>query len=168
MTLTERLILANQYEILEHLDADQAKYYIHLKDALTSGYELEYGRLTSAFEDPGMTIDECREVSDILEMHRTLVFSHRELKDNAAGIDPDDVQFGGFDGNEETRQFGYYRFIKDENKYGELTPPDGGNSHHPTLGRYRRMLRAFRDVRNPGRGLSADEIKAVIAAGKRP
>lgn len=169
LSLTERIILANQLRILEAVVPDEAKDYAHMREALTSGYELDYGKLSRSFDDDVMTVDQCQEVWQILEMHRAMVFSYRDLKDKT-GIDPVDVQFGGFDGNEETKQFGYYRYIRDENKYGELTPPDEGNSHCPTLGRYRRMLRAFNQIRENKTGrdkLTADEIKTVIAAGER-
>jgi uncharacterized protein YfbU (UPF0304 family) len=166
LSLVERGILANQLRILELLDKGEAKYYAHVRDAITSGYELDYAELTTTFSDPGLTEAECNEVYEILEMHRALFYSHEDLKDKA-GIDADDLRFGGFDGNEESKQLAYYRFIKEEDKYGELTPPDKGNSHYPTLGRYRRMLRAFKEIQGSQgyRALSAEEIKKVIAAG---
>jgi uncharacterized protein YfbU (UPF0304 family) len=39
LSLTERIVLANQLRILEAVDPDEAKSYQHQRDALERGYE---------------------------------------------------------------------------------------------------------------------------------
>lgn len=81
LSLSERIILANQLRILEAVDPDEAKSYAHIREALTNGYELDYGKLSHWFEDTVITVEACKEVYDILEMHRARVFSYRDLED---------------------------------------------------------------------------------------
>ncbi len=172
LSLTERIILANQLRILERLDEGEAKYYSHLRDALERGYELEYAELATAFSDDGLTEAECNEVYEILEMHRALNYGQRELPADA-GISAADVKFRGFDGNNETRHMAYVRFIRSEEKYEEMGDPNGFNSHMPMLGRYRRMLRVYEQIKTEQRrtgedishdDLTVDEIRQILAA----
>ena len=69
-TLKERLILANQYSILEKLseDEDDAKHYAQMRTIVQDGLTLEYGDLYSGFEKEELTEQQCHEVIDILDM----------------------------------------------------------------------------------------------------
>ena len=172
LSMTERIILANQLAILEAVDVDEAEHHAHLREALERGYELDYAALTAAFSDEGLTEAECSEVYDILEMHRALNHGQRELPADA-GISAADVRFQGFDGNNETKHMGYVRFIRAEGKYDELGDPDGFNSHRPMLARYRRMLRVCTAIEAEQRrsntdlerdNLTADQIRQILAA----
>ena len=172
LSLTERIILANQLRILEAVDPDEAKFYQHQRDALERGYELEYAELATAFSDDGLSDAECNEVYQILEMHRALHFGQRELPADA-GISATDVKFRGFDGNNETKYMAYVRFIRTEDKYDEMGDANGFNSHMPMLGRYRRMLRVYSEIKEQQRrtsedlsrdNLTVEEIRQILAA----
>src|ERR1700683_906737 len=97
LTKLERLILANQFRILEHVDPDEASRCHEACEILENGYTLEYKSLVSNFDDdvPEAT---CSEVIDILDMYRALKKAFRELPDGS--VNPSDVEFRGFDGNE--------------------------------------------------------------------
>lgn len=161
LTVTERLILANQYSILEILKPDEAKWYAYLRDALEDGYELGFQQVFDRFSDV-LSAEDCKEVVDILAMHRALLFSYQNLTDKA-GIEPGNVAFRGFDGNNETEQMGYCRYFCDNPsgaRFPELGRPDDFNSHMEMLPHYRKMLSQWRQSADINR-LSADDIKRI-------
>lgn len=165
LSLTERVIIANQFKILEKLYPDEAKYYAIQRKALEAGYKLHYADIVENFYDE-MSEEECREVIDILDMYRALTFSYNRLPDKA-GIDEREIRFDGFDGNEETSQYLYaLYFIVDLERFTELTygqkSPDL-NSHGHRLKKYRDMLavwKSFDDKHN----LNPDQIRAILDA----
>lgn len=166
MTKTERMILSNQYEILKHLDPSNAKTYDLAIEALRDGYEASYDEHAPyiASDAEVLSTDECVEVMKIMSMYQHLKRSYDSLKDKA-DIKPHQVEFQGFDGNNETKHMGYARFLKKEDKYGDL---DGGrdrfNSHTESLPMYRRMLSVHKAVAKSGENLTADEIKKILDA----
>jgi hypothetical protein len=118
-----------------------------------------------------MDIDECRYVFDVLNMHRVLINSFNSLADKE-GLAIEDVQFKGFDGNNETKR---YRFAEHLKKLGRWQETLGGylNSHsQATRTRYPAMLARFQPIQeqiasspssHTGNGLlTADQIKEVI------
>ena len=64
-TPTERLILANQLQILEHVDYDQAPYYAYQRKALQSGYEAHYADLFQEIHDKPMSEQQCDIVVEV-------------------------------------------------------------------------------------------------------
>ena len=142
LTKKERLILANQFRILEQIDPKEADFYQKAYTILQKGYALEYDSLVEWFHDD-LTKEECREVIEILEMHSRLDYAYRRLGDKT-GIDEVRLRFRGFDGNNETGQMSYADFlIHREGKWRDFASMDL-NSHCPTLDRYRRMLGQWR------------------------
>jgi uncharacterized protein YfbU (UPF0304 family) len=109
LTLKDRVLLANQYRILEKLYPSEADYYRNIVEVRESGYTFDYHLLTEHFS-PCLTAEECREIRDILEMHRMI---HNALQDTTdrSGIDPDRITFKGFDLNNEGRYFGTPSFF---------------------------------------------------------
>jgi uncharacterized protein YfbU (UPF0304 family) len=86
---------------------------------LERGYELEYTWLAESIQEP-MSVEECEEVYDILEMDSDLLFAHEQLGE-ASGVDKAAVAFRGFDGNEEARTLSYAPFlIEDLGKWTDL------------------------------------------------
>jgi uncharacterized protein len=173
----QRWILLNQYRLLKHLDPDAREECDRAIEVLSSGYELEYAELNQHILDP-MPSEDCREVIDILEMHRQLRFSYDRLTDKSEVERPNDIEFRGFDGNEETRQFSYAHYlIHDEGKWKELAQSgDGLNSHSPVLGAYRRMLEVWKAIQESPQHLhvldegllSSTEINQIVAARVHP
>src|ERR1700681_1129142 len=137
-TKTERLILANQFRILQHLLPEEADYYQQAVEILESGYAFEYGTLVQAFSQE-LTEDECKEVMEILDMHRLLRDAMARLEDQT-DIDERTVAFRGFDVHHETQHMGYARFlIHEQGKWEEFRHVDL-NSHYPALPFYRTMV----------------------------
>ena len=116
-----------------------------------------------------MSRDACDEVDDILHMFAAIKVSLRDL-DDREGIDLKEVTFAGFDGNEETIQDAYARYLlNDLEKFGWIREDFNNNrdSHYPLLEEYRRMLQEWsRYGRN--NNLTKEEIIQIAAVRQRP
>lgn len=138
LTFAERLILSNQFTILEKLDPDQAEYYSEAQEIVNRGYEYLYEEINPSVYETAVPHDVGKEVVDILDMFRALEFSCRDLSISARSLR---VDFDGFDGNSNTGHFSLAKFFRrNKGNWDELKEyPD--NSHSSgTLDRYRSML----------------------------
>lgn len=163
---TERLILLNQYEILNRLDA--GSYEDHIK-VLRTGYEFEIeDRLFNQIDEVGLSKDECIEVIDVLAMYDHLINSFERLADKQ-GLTEFDVRFRGFDAAEsaEGRQLGYaLHLVEDQGRF--KTKVDELKRYEPMLPRYRKALTLWEQAKEHHRSigdtwLSAEEIREVTA-----
>ena len=147
MTRIERLILSNQFKILEKLDPGSEKHYSDHREAVERGYELHYGDLFAYIPEEGLTREQCSEVLDVMTMYSVLNQDFKDLKDKT-GIDPKDLRFGGFDGNNESELLSYANYFckQDGGRFIDIVNEHVPNSHMPSIEMYRRMLRAFAEV----------------------
>ncbi len=165
LSQVERWILINQYRIMEILDTERADQLARARKVLESGYELEYNSISQHIGGDTLAVEECREVRDILSMFVALKSSYAALI-NTSGIEEQDITFRGFDGNSETMQMSYTRFLVDQKQmFTDLPRADGFNSHVPVLDTYRRMLRAWEQSISKYR-LSNDDIIRIRASGE--
>ncbi|PZE31877.1 YfbU family protein [Curtobacterium sp. MCLR17_042] len=168
-------------------DPDAAEWEVERAKVLEYGWTGEYPQLFTTIyaelprRDSGL-------VMDILDMFRALETSMKRL-DNDERIAVESrshniAVFRGFDANDdyESRLLSYARhLVVDQGKWVDLadrfadgTPYDGGNSHHPWLRSYKRMLDAFTPIWREkiragafGDGsfdLKADELAQVLNA----
>ena len=161
---TERWILSNQFRILQLLDKDEAEYYAKAKEAIDSGYELEYACLSQYIDSDVTTVAECLEVLDMLSMFQYLKWGYDDLPDKS-GIEEWRVKFAGFDGNNEVKQMAYAKYVcnLDDSRFATLESGDNFNSHCPVLDRYRAMLSEWNRSGNKYK-LSKDDIIRIIEA----
>lgn len=160
----ERLLLSNQYRILEGMYPDEAEQYEQNRKAIESGFELHYEDCFSALSESVLTSEECEEVLDILSMYRAITFSDRdnEIKDSYA-------KFRGFDLNDEYegKRVMYARyFINDLDRFTELKYGNSYadcNSHTKTMEKYRKMLRVWESMDDPN-NLEKKEILKIVNA----
>ncbi|MDU6983957.1 MAG: YfbU family protein [Terrisporobacter othiniensis] len=163
----ERLMLSNQYRILEKLYPDEAEYYENNRKAIEEGFELHYDDCFSVLSEDIMTEDECNEVIDILNMYRALTFSNKE----EYGIDSYDIKFDGFDLNDEyeCKRVVYARyFINDLDRFHELKYGNNYadcNSHCLRMDKYRRMLKIWRSLDKNYKTLTKDEMLKIVNGG---
>jgi len=159
LTKIERLILANQYRILEKLYPEEARDSREAFEILQSGYTLEYDSLPPHL-DSEVSEETCREVKDVLDMYRMLKNAIRDLP--PGGVAPsDDAEFQGFDGNEETEHYSYALFlIETQGKWAESKNAEL-NSHTPMLERYRSMLGRWKH-RNDRFNLTAEDVAHIL------
>jgi uncharacterized protein YfbU (UPF0304 family) len=137
MELVDRMILHNQFIILEKLNPREADFYKKAQEILELGLVAEYRDIEMLFA-PEMTKEQCVEVGDILQMFDLLKLAYEGLQENT-GIDQHHLTFLGFDGNNEGVQMRYAEFLR---RNGSFTTILTGslNSHHPVLDRYRNMV----------------------------
>lgn len=160
----QRIILINQYNILEHLDSGNAEKHRSRQDVLRNGWELEYDSIFGHVDD-GLSETECREVYDILTMYSALNRAYRSMADKS-GIGAEDLKFEGFDGNGEGGRLGYVRYlIHETRRWPNLAvgTDDDFNSHIDVLDKYRRMLVEWQRSVDKNR-LTKDDISRIMAA----
>lgn len=140
LSKAERLILINQYRILEKLYPSEVEDLKLTREALESGYTIEYPDIEDEVPE-----EIAREVLDVLDMYRAITFGLRKLPDDDELRKHFSAKFRGFDGNEEGPRYGYAHYLVERRgDWPELKGSgDGCNSHSNTLYRYRPMLRAW-------------------------
>jgi uncharacterized protein YfbU (UPF0304 family) len=130
----------------------------------------EMGGLFSDYEDD---IRDVHFVVSVLEMWRSIEYAYEKLsKEDKERVEKEaepfskDVQFMGFDGNNETSHMGIARFFVE--KMGRWSQFKGRelNSHMPTLATYRRMLAVFEPMHAVGAGLDVDQLIQVLKGQK--
>lgn len=163
LTKTERLILANQYRILGHLDPENADYYGRSQKALERGYESAIDNLFEPIVD-GLSASQCSFVINVMAMYDALQRSQMSAGD-ASGVTANEVRFPGFDGNNETDYMSYARFVVDhEDRFTSLeTTGHGFNSHMPSRGRYQAMLGEWQSL-GKSYELGVPEMQRVLRA----
>lgn len=145
----ERVMLANQYKILAALDPDSSSRYIELMEIVENGYEIFYSMIDEWYRDE-MSKEEGQFVLDILDLYRAIEDVKRRTKDSDLISHPSSV-FRGFDGNNETAEMAFCRFLIDrQGKFEEqkrnASRNGSFNSHTPMKEKYRRMLEAADSV----------------------
>ncbi len=166
LTRVERWMLSNQFRILAALYPKERDWYDEKREAIESGYELHYNPEHIFSDEEVTTEEECREVIDILAMFDGLRLSYKKLADKS-GVEKSGIRFGGFDGNNETKQMGYARYFCSlgEGRFKEVVKGVDFNSHAPTLWHYRPMLREFKAI-GKAMDLTKDEILRVVNAAR--
>ena len=120
----ERLILANQYDILSRLaeEEHEKKEFEDLRDIFTSGYTRYYSLATEHFLDE-VNQEECNFVVDVLDLYRNLYYSREHSVEGKDAINENDVLFKGFDLKDEieSKYYRFYKFLVDQlGRYEEI------------------------------------------------
>lgn len=159
---TERLILINQYTILERVDPDSAISHRNARHVLERNYEMHIEHLGEWISEEPFTAKQSKWVFDVLDMHLAMQDAQGHFPSNS-GVSPDDVTFLGFDGNYETQYLGYTRYIvNDEGRWPSLKGGDF-NSHVPMIETYKRRLGEWNKSADRLH-LSKDDIVRILAA----
>lgn len=145
LTRKERALFIYLFKILKN-QGDEEYDYDNMIKALQYGFEYHYSDVFDCIFDEELSVEECKEVLDILEMYRGITYSYINLKREGRieYLTDDKIRFKGFDGNNETKQMSYARyFIVDLDRYSEIqqyAPGNDYNSHWQMLPQYRTML----------------------------
>lgn len=161
LTPVERLQLANQFAILEKLDGSNAEYHAKNRKILQEGFTVLYSEV---FQEIGeeISVDTCRYVFDVLDMHWALQQSFEGLADKE-GLTLEDVRFEGFDGNNESEHYAFIKYLKEEGeRWADILEGCGMNTHSQTAHRYGRMLAEWRALGDERHSLTAAQIKAIV------
>jgi uncharacterized protein len=163
LTDVERLILANQYEILSVLHEDEG--YGNLAKQLRDGHEWLYGDFQNLAEV--MPRSDAEHVLAVLDLYEALADSFESVTDKS-GIEVHDVTFPGFDGNNESDYLSFSGALAASGRYVHILGKDGfKNSHMPTTDIYRRMLEKHAQLGKP-RLMTKEQIAEVVAARTHP
>ncbi|WCM86542.1 YfbU family protein [Acidovorax sp. NCPPB 3576] len=143
LTKKERVFLANQYKILAALDPDSAGHYEELIEIVERGYEIFYSAIDEWFSEE-MTETDGKFVLEILDLYRAIEDVKRKTK-NAELLSHPFAIFRGFDGNIETNEMAFCRFLigrqgKFEEQKQYISHNDNLNSHAPMSWKYHAML----------------------------
>lgn len=168
LDLPTRLVLGNQNRILAKLYPKHAELYNERSQIFEKGYTVFY---TEMFEDiyDGLTAEDCRFVMETLDLYWDLQYHFGQLK-NKEGIKAEDVQFPGWDGNEEPERVGFSEFLVGyEGKYEGLkyaTDFDAQVPHPSKL--YKQQLNRFEKYQLELK-LTAAQMKEILGiSGRRP
>ena len=106
LSKTERLMLANQFQLLSTQDNDYfgKERCLQFVTILMDGYELLYDEIFSGMNEE-VSAETCRFVLDVLSMYRTISNCFYRLPEKT--LTEEDIAFAGFDGNEETKEYSF-------------------------------------------------------------
>jgi uncharacterized protein YfbU (UPF0304 family) len=164
LSLKDRLLLSNQYLILELLDKEHAAEHEEHRKVLTGAQETHYMTLLEDFSKT-LNLDVTREVMDILAMFTRLRLSYDHLG-GPASVAEEGIGFNGFNPEFEAEALSYAQFYMQ--KLGRhLWLRDGFakgiESGVPMLDVYRRMLSAWKEI-GMSKVLSEAEIAEIVNA----
>jgi uncharacterized protein YfbU (UPF0304 family) len=161
---TERLILANQYEILAALKKDESLE--RLAENLRDGHEWLYSQGFDWFSE-NLPAEDAEHVLWILGIYGDMKASFEALSDKT-GIDPRLLAFPGFDGNNESELLHFAGALRKSERFVETIGPNAKNSHMPTTDTYRRMIAKWRELGEPNYPYSREQIVAILDARIHP
>ena len=165
LTFVERVILANQFKILEKLYPEEADSYSQNREIIEHGYKLHYTEICDYFFKE-MDEENSREVLDILDMYRSFYYSFEEYKKTRDDYLNKKIYFPGFDGNNETNQLVYAKFFMHKmGRFEELQHqgayPDY-NTHSLTMHIYIKMLEYWKSLGDNRFNLSSNDVEWFI------
>ena len=169
LTDTERLLLANQYEILSLLTIDDEyvrEDYARKAQTLRDGYERIYRQYFDGLSE-NLLQDKADHVLTILGIYSDMYASYRELPDKS-GIEEDRLHFPGFDGNNESDLLGFAEALRKHDRFVETIGPSAKNSHIPTTEKYKKMIRKFEELGKPRYPYTREQIAAILDARIHP
>lgn len=173
-TDAERLILANQYRILAHLEPNRADAYECAERMLLEGHTWALEALGEIeLPQPQVSEEVVRFVFDVLDMYRVLNMAAQHHGIDADSLPDGAARFEGFDGNNETDHLAVAKVLQATgNRWTESLGNGDLNSHRPCLQMYERMLGVWRSVRSKCAGtaaiMSKDDLERIIAARAHP
>lgn len=162
-TDTERIMLANQYEILGALKKDPS--LTQLAEALRDGHKWLYEQ-SFAWVSDVMSDKVAEDVLRIIEIHSAMKDSYRDLADKT-GIEERLLEFRGFDGNNEGELLHFARALREHGRYTETLGTGDLNSHMPMCDMYDHMVAAWDKLGRPEYPYSREAIIAILEARMR-
>jgi uncharacterized protein YfbU (UPF0304 family) len=153
-------MLWGQLEILRHLDPAQKDRLEQNQKILECGYEGYYSQVAEHIDSESVSVQDCAEVAEILNMYRAIGASQKatEIASGHAWS-----KFRGFDGNEEVDHCSLATFLLDVRQDWSELAECPRNSHSPTLKKYRSMLRVW-ERHGSGHQLTAKQVEEIVTA----
>ena len=179
LTITERWMLWNQYELLRHTRgdhvADELLGQTREQYVLSSGFERHYFEILPFVKDEVSPYNDGEEVQQILDMFYMITNALTSAGRNSTAIEVSDedkewLTYRGFRENGEFQHYHYAKFLcKNEGLFKNVIDqvPDGFdlNSYMARLPEYRRMLTAWRQSKDRF-CLTREDLLRIADAGK--
>ncbi len=164
LTDAERLILANQYEILGHIKKDE--HYTQMSETLRDGHEWLYQQYFESLSE-NLPENKAMHVLEILGIYGDLRDSFDKLSDKSE-IEESQLNFPGFDGNNEAELLSFSRALRKHGRFETTIGPAAKNSHMPTTEVYARMINAWKGLGEPKYPYTREQIIAILDARIHP
>lgn len=166
LTYNERIMMLLMLEVLEKVDPANFNYS-DLRTALEDGYVAWYDSPFQHVSTQEFSVQQSREVGNILDMYTNLILSFNKLADKGT-LTLENVKFPGFDGNNESVYMGYTSFLLDDLgrfEYVKANSLVNYNSHMQMLPKYRSMLNILVPIPILQRNsLSIEQIENILSA----
>lgn len=147
LTDKERLFLANQHEILGHLNKDNSDYHFKLAEQLRDGHEWLYSQSFDNFSE-NLPDAAAELVLNILQIYEMIQDAYDGLSDKSL-ISEHQIKFPGFDGNNETEFMGFVDALEKDNRFVDVIQTGNRNSHSPKVHVYERMIAKWQAFGKP-------------------
>jgi uncharacterized protein YfbU (UPF0304 family) len=164
LTDLERIILANQYEILSELKSDSS--YEELAENLRDGHEWLYSQYFD-YISPVLSESKVEHVLSILGVYGDMRSSFDQLSDKS-GIEESQLTFPGFDGNNEAELLSFAGALRKARRFENTLGKHELNSHMPTTETYQRMIEKWRELGSPNYPYGRQAIIEILAARIHP
>jgi uncharacterized protein len=144
LTITERVILANQYKIFSFLDKKNAKEHLANAEVFENGYTGLYEEIFENISDE-VSKEVCRETNDILTMFKHIQKSiHNLSKSEKARLNLDKIRFDGFDADNDDHYYFAKFMIKKKHFYEHFSRVKMNSRSLASIRRYRKMLPVYK------------------------
>jgi uncharacterized protein len=161
LTDAEKLILANQFEILAALQPDQRNEHQRVAAALREGNESIYGPHLQLTDTPADEDTALEMVMTILELYDDLKFSYSQLED-PTGIEVTRLSFPGF---HETEEADFVAFADAQRgKFPSVIHPSRNYAEVAMSEKYNAMIRKWNDLGNPRSPFQRETIIKILEA----
>lgn len=164
----ERLMLANQYEILgllqdEGPDGENRMW----AETLRSGNKWLYDQLLERIS-PVLSDAKADFVLSVMEMYAALQSGYDRLEDKS-GIEARQIEFEGFDGNNESEYLSFTEDLVRHRRYKHVLGDYAINSHGHTKSVYGRMVQQWEQLGRPvGEEMDKAAMESIVAARIHP
>ncbi|MDC5474701.1 YfbU family protein [Acinetobacter baumannii] len=161
LTDKERLFLANQHEILGHLNKDNSDYHFKLAEQLRDGHEWLYSQSFDNFSE-NLPDNDAELVLNILQIYEMIQDAYDGLSDKSL-ISEYQIKFPGFDGNNETEFMGFVDALEKDNRFVDVIQTGNRNSHSSKVHVYERMIAKWQEFGNPYT-LTKEQLIEILSA----
>lgn len=163
LSLTERLVLAQQSRILAAVDPEQREDHIFVAEVFENGFTAFYEEAFTVIT-PEFGKQDSDYVGTIMGIYFDIQYSYDNKLTEEERKEVGSVTFLGFDGNDtqDIYRARFARFCMKHNRYASLKCMGSDlNSHMPVGQKYAGMIARYEEMGSP-RELTADQIKAVM------